>query len=254
MCKICINKIHLRCSAIKKWELSHLNKNWFCKWCLTDNLPFCNMDNKKFANLLTPKVNYAIPDNAIAVCRICTKGNIIKNSATFCKMCKHLFHKQCLPNENEQTIDFCSKCWEESLPFLMCTDEEIHNDNFNSINICQPCLNLNEAEINLKFKSSELLNIFDNTQKDSFCQIESDEINELNNIDFKYYDTHKFHSMSKKIVNDNFSLLHTNIESLCAKEDKLKLLITNLDYSFDVIALSETWNQEESNHKSMPPK
>ena len=250
LCNICKTKIHLKCSGKSNSEST---SNWFCKWCLADILPFNNMDNRKFINLFTSKKNILLPAHAIPTCRICDKGNIIRNSAAFCKTCKHLLHKKCIADKNTRIIDFCSRCREESLPFLKCTDEEICNENFNSLDICQPCMNLSETEINTTFKSSEYLNIFESTPNHASCQFENDKINELNNINFKFYDLHEFHSLSKKITVNNFSLIHTNIESLCAKEEKLKLLLTNLDFSFDVIALSETWNPQEKSHKFRPP-
>ena len=188
------------------------------------------------------------------ICRICVKGNIIKNSASFCKTCKHLLHKKCVTDKSTKLIDFCSRCREESLPFVTCTDEEISQNVFNSLDICHPCLNSSNIETSNIFKSSEILNIFESSNKSTSSQFQSDDINELNNVNFKYYDLHEFHSLSKKVLKtEHFSLMHTNIESLCAKEERLRLLLTNLAFTFDVIALSETWNPEDKCHKFMPP-
>ena len=55
---------------------------------------------------------------------------------------------------------------------------------------------------------------------------------------------HEFHKLSKKLTtpnSENFSLLHSNICSLQGNFDKLESLIDHLDYKFDVVALSETW-------------
>ena len=81
----------------------------------------------------------------------------------------------------------------------------------------------------------------------------TDEINEYNNINFNFYDMHQFHTLTQKIDKNSFSLMRTNIESLCAKEDRLKTMLSNANHEFDIIALSETWNSEDKNHKFCPP-
>ena len=59
---------------------------------------------------------------------------------------------------------------------------------------------------------------------------------------FKYYGNHEFHKLSKQLHQTNdFSLFHTNICSLNANLENLETLISNLEFSFSVIALSETW-------------
>ena len=57
----------------------------------------------------------------------------------------------------------------------------------------------------------------------------------------------------KKDLAGSFTLFHTNIESLPAKEERLRLLTTIVDLKFDVIALTETWNSEDKKHLFMPP-
>ena len=47
--------------------------------------------------------------------------------------------------------------------------------------------------------------------------------------------------------------MHTNISSLQYNGDNLKLLLTNLEFKFDIIALSETWNPESKAHNFQPP-
>ena len=50
----------------------------------------------------------------------------------------------------------------------------------------------------------------------------------------------------------NTSLLHTNICSLQANIDKLHILFNELDFKFDIIAFSETWNPEIKKHMFSP--
>ena len=59
---------------------------------------------------------------------------------------------------------------------------------------------------------------------------------------FKYYDNHEFHKLSKYVHETNdFSLFYTNICSLNANLENLETLVSNLEFSFSVIAVSETW-------------
>ena len=69
---------------------------------------------------------------------------------------------------------------------------------------------------------------------------------------FKYYDTHEFHLLKNKLTNP-FSLLHTNICSLQHNGDDLIDLIVDLEFKFDVVAVTETWNPEDKKHKFTPP-
>ena len=54
-------------------------------------------------------------------------------------------------------------------------------------------------------------------------------------------------------ISSSFSLFHTNICSLQYNADNLQNLLTNLEFKFDVIALSETWNPDYKEHCFQPP-
>ena len=59
---------------------------------------------------------------------------------------------------------------------------------------------------------------------------------------FKYYNNHEFHKLSKHLGQTNdFSLFHTNICSLIANLENLEALINNFESNFSFIAVSETW-------------
>ena len=51
-----------------------------------------------------------------------------------------------------------------------------------------------------------------------------------------------------KILNNNFSIFHTNICSLQGNFDNLENLLNDLNHGFDVISLTETWNPENKHH------
>jgi len=110
-------------------------------------------------------------------------------------------------------------------------------------------------ETSINVKNVDILDIFTNSKK-GITVGENDHIDtdSVNNINFNFYDLHEFHTLNNAQSDKQlFSLLHSNIESLCAKEDRLKILVTNLNHKFDVIALTETWNPEISSHKFHPP-
>ena len=58
---------------------------------------------------------------------------------------------------------------------------------------------------------------------------------------FKVYQNHDFHKMTQNVNKQkDFSVFHTNICSLQGNFEKLQTLITNLEFKFSVIAISET--------------
>ena len=48
-------------------------------------------------------------------------------------------------------------------------------------------------------------------------------------------------------------MLHSNICSLQYNGDNLVHLLANLEFKFDIIALSETWNPDYKEHSFNPP-
>ena len=66
---------------------------------------------------------------------------------------------------------------------------------------------------------------------------------------FKYYLNHEFHKLNKNInsgKNNKFSLLHTNICSLKGNFENVEMLLSDLEYQFDVIALTDTWHNDNN--------
>ena len=56
----------------------------------------------------------------------------------------------------------------------------------------------------------------------------------------KYMDNSRFRT-SFKMYKNNLSILNANIRGMVTNFDKLKLLIDDLDYTFPIIGISETW-------------
>jgi hypothetical protein len=63
------------------------------------------------------------------------------------------------------------------------------------------------------------------------------------NFCFKYYSDNEFSNVVKGLHNKiNLSVFHCNIRSLNANQRKLIAFLVTLEYSFDVIVLSELWS------------
>ena len=60
----------------------------------------------------------------------------------------------------------------------------------------------------------------------------------LNHVNSEYYDEKKFNSM-KIDLPSSFGLFHANIASLNLHIDDLKLILTRLNFKFDIIGISE---------------
>ena len=69
----------------------------------------------------------------------------------------------------------------------------------------------------------------------------------------EYYQTHDFHKLSAKTAKEKtFSLMHTNICSLNANVKHLDILLDQLDFSFDLLAVSETWTAKSGHLENIP--
>ena len=67
---------------------------------------------------------------------------------------------------------------------------------------------------------------------------------------FNYYDNHEFHKLTQKLnlnKNNTSGILHTNISSVRKNLGNLQTLLCNLDYRFDILALTETWHTKQNN-------
>ena len=53
-----------------------------------------------------------------------------------------------------------------------------------------------------------------------------------------------------KFKNDSFSVLHVNMRSLKKNFEKLKLLLSKINFSLKVICLTETWCEDERFEKT----
>ena len=142
------------------------------------------------------------------------------------------------------------KCMIENYPFTEIDTEVLSDLTFNSNKL------LHEKKFKPEFSVDEKLKLMLSYSKQSpwyayshpndnehdYFTAELEEPMSLR-PNFDYYDIDEFNKV-KTLWNKSKSLgiFHTNICSLQANVENLEDLLHDLDYPFDVIALSETWN------------
>ena len=191
-------------------------------------------------------------------CCICDKTNNGIEKAIPCYTCKSLIHRKCSKlgiNYIEYKLNcetyMCQICNDNTFPFnkLITIDDETFNSNFfnNSMKHEQ---NIIDSE---NFKD-QILNLKKLTFNKNSYHANFDPDEEIkDNSNFSYYTTKEFHKLRDRIKEDKkFSLIHSNIQSLNCNFDKLEYLIKEVDHQFDVIAVTETWNDENNKHQFQP--
>ena len=190
-------------------------------------------------------------------CNVCDKRIRDANRAIPCHDCKHLIHRNCSDLQLWQTTDTleilnewcCKTCWKSKFPFCDIEDHELIPLTFNSNFNC-PCkgneLILEDYRLFDKLKINKL----DLKEHEHIFDSDIDNYAEFH-TNFDYYTSHDFHKLTKglktKEKNSSFSLIHTNIQSLLRNKDSLELLCNELDFDFDVIAVTETWHNQANN-------
>ena len=273
----CQTWYHLRCTKFTLAE--YLSKNsrlhtdeWFCPQC--NSLPFMELNDKMFKETVKPDLdlkalfkNLTDTQTYQTRCSVCHK-KITKNQQpkSFpCTSCKSFVHRKCcnisLPDLLETKASgiknwSCNSCMTEYFPFQNTEAQDLLKLNFNSLVHC-PCQRdsseVSTAHINI-FKSNT--NLYDS---DEIFTHAPDPHNNMDlsldiNVSCNYYTNHDFHKLAKNIDRKNapFTALHTNIESLMHNFDSLERLGVDLDYPFDIIAVTETWNPSSGKDKFIP--
>ena len=282
-CSICSNDYHWRCQGLSSKICAQIDcKIWICFNCNKETLPFFSMPPNKVENLafnsLCPEkhsnklrnIGFRPEPNDTVIsfdkkCRVCSKVTNA-SKAIPCPTCKHLIHKSCSSLSQPQTINFkrtknlweCPKCASEKFPFTNEEDDEILLNSFNSNWSCH-CKSTNPRRLTDEIIHQQKLVLnYKNDTGDSFFRTPEEEFDfQFDSFyalepNFRYYDTHEFHVLKDKLTNP-FSVLHTNISSLQHNGDDLIDLIADLEFKFDVVAVSETWNPEDKKHKFTPP-
>ena len=181
-------------------------------------------------------------------CSVCRKNVSDNHLAILCTHCKLWSHNKCNNiekaqyREHEMNPDlafYCIKCKEDITPFM-----RLNNYEFDSM--------LKNGEItsknNIKFgnftPSSSQKEMFDKLNNE-IEDYNSRVVNEETESDYNhpltcnYYGVDEFLN-SKFNSSKNFSIMHLNIHSIQLHIDELRSLLTMLDHTFDIIAISES--------------
>ena len=274
----CSTWFHLRCTEFTLAEYvdteSRLHsEDWICPLCY--RLPFSDLKDIDFAETLNQDHNLKkyfldFPNRDLynTRCSVCSKkvnGNQQQKSL-LCTGCCSFVHRKCSNISTHNLLMskpshlknwFCNSCLCNRFPFQLIDDSDLHRLEFNSQFPC-PCLSDSSDAVpdcTVEFKSTS--NLYDSDiafthGPDPFNNI--DKSLEIN-AKCKYYTNHEFHKLSHSIKNKPktpFSILHTNIQSLTHNFESLEKLYTDLEYPFDIIALTEVWNPEKDKAKFLP--
>jgi hypothetical protein len=279
-CDCCQKYYHLRCAGLSQTAYIPTT-TWNCYQCNEKIFPFNSLNAKQVTSLTFNSINTSKHPNRLftlhtsthnnyntptheyrSQCNVC-KNNVNQPKAAIpCPSCNHLIHKKCTkltPNiltqlKHNLNVWECSTCANDKFPFSQADDEDIVLDSFNSNWTCackshiKPFVNSADSS---KFKLVLSPENSESDKHDIDFDANYDAYHSLR-PDFKYYETHEFHSLKDR-MDDNFSLLHTNICSLQCNGDNLENLLNNLQFKFDIIALTETWNPDYKEHCFQAP-
>ena len=265
---ICKNKYHLKCSGLTKdffKKIKNKEDAWNCRNCYSDIFPFHQIDNQKLEKLIeiTKKTFSSININKEDYtnwCNICNKKVIQPRNSLPCTNCKTFIHKKRSKLNRIGIQNFhifkgkweCTYCLHEKYPFTEVKNDESNNISYNSSMKYQCNTKVPHVMIDNNLK----LLLTQTNQKESWNSYKFDIENEFEkNIEikpnFKYYEVHDFDKMKELWENKpKLSIFHTNICSLNA--ENMEDLVHDMDFNFDVLAVTETWNPDKTKDKFSP--
>ena len=86
-----------------------------------------------------------------------------------------------------------------------------------------------------------------NTLLDNLSDSDFNIFNEnLQSINTTYFQTEECSQYLSNINQNSFSLLHVNIRSINKNFEKLKLMLSEVNFNFKIIVLTETWNKDQN--------
>ena len=272
-CCACKYSFHLKCLNIpvKYKNIKTFTSSWICPNCTTGIFPFSALSKTKLFELSNHRLQKFSRENLTLTdytdqCTICERKLKKNNPGVPCSNCKARIHVKCSkitdPKRNFHLYRGnwqCGKCASDQYPFFDIDENNLRDLSFNS-NAPDPVIKF-RPEITIDEKLKLMLSYpkqspwYAITHPDEKREYElfTEEIDESLTLrpHFEYYDIDGF----KKLKNQwnskkSLSLIHTNICSLTANIDKLEDLLHDLDFTFDIIALSETWHSDKNQNFS----
>ena len=176
-------------------------------------------------------------------CGICNRK--VLSNCIYCDFCKCWIHKKCV-NLSEKDLSelakdtevwFCKKCYRNIFPFY-----DLNNEEFLMYRN-----NLKEHSVEM-YESCNLLNNQDNNNDLTFEDLDSNtfEINVsskylLEEEFCKIFSNRKYDSIETPTNKETLNIMHLNCRSIKRNYDSVFELLNNLNFKFDIIAISESW-------------
>ena len=166
-------------------------------------------------------------------CNSCVKNILHHQPKILCNVCNKYYHIRCvytdLPHDD---VWFCFKCNGNIFPF----NHYVDDDEFKFALFCfDNSINYNRM-LSLKlnpFVFNDMLNNSDN----------------LINYDVSHSCSYIFdHNDISASCNDDFSILHINPRSFSKNVDQINAFLSEIEHTFSVITLSETWFKEDDSN------
>lgn len=263
----CKRWFHLKCTKVslekyKQFSNGSITDDWICIDCYLP--PFDSFNNLEIHEFFgnTPLFNVDINLNHYdRKCPICIRDvHATKvHKSIPCKSCMRLTHRKCsglLLKELNALVSKdlthweCKVCIQDKFPFSNLEPGNLLKMAFNSNFDCI----CKEREHDFSENKEYILNyttfsIDDDDSKFFEGPDPDNNIQKTYQINFKfgYYNFHSFHKAVKSFTENfkrTFSVFHTNIQSLSHNFENLFDLLASVDFKFDIIAVTETWNPD----------
>ena len=264
-CCLCGNLYHNVCVGLSK---SKTQINWLCKSCRPNVFPFHNVDYKNLMKMCNSHAKFSLENmSALApdmsrTCSVCVKVLSKSNQGIPCHSCNSKVHVKCSkvsdPKNSFHTFKGnwqCETCMKNKFPFHDLTDSDFSDLHENPLALT---IDISSKSVDEKLKLLLSLNSKSNwyahTCNTDLEPSESEMFQHEIKPNFHYYDVNDFRKTQQTWNRKNsMSIFHTNISSIMANVDKLEDLLTDLDWNFNVIALSETWTDAKNKSNFTPP-
>ena len=188
-----------------------------------------------------------ISPNVAMHCGICNKKIAKNQRAIKCSCCEKSLHLKCNKFDttdlkhiqDHETVDYCINCIAENLPF-----SKLNNNEFSAL-IKFGVLNANEENTDFeplayqKELFDRLNTAINNNAFDLDVEDNDDNDKGSPSINCNYYTTEDFIS-ARFNPSRTFSILHYNIHSVERHIEEFRVVLEMLDFTFDVICLSES--------------
>ncbi len=192
-------------------------------------------------------------------CSVCLKVLSKSNPGIPCFCCNSKIHVKCskLNDPKNSFHSFkgnwqCEICMKDKFPFSEIDDKTLRDLS------CDFAAKKGKFSPEFSIDDKLKLLLSYSSKSNWYAHVCDNETDPLDNSEskpnFHYYDVSEFLKTQQTWDrHKSLSIFHTNIGSLQANFDKMDDLLVDLAWEFDVIAVSETWNDEKNRTNFTPP-